>query len=252
MSYCNLESLANPSNPRISANIICHNNINSIETCLKSMEELVDEIVVVDGGSTDGTIDILQKYNCRIINNPNWQGYSHQRNLALEASTGDWIIKMDSDEYLSQELRDNLRELASSKFYSGYRTFSRWIQKLDDPKYISQVGAKGRYKSVLRMFRNKAGISYKGEVHESLFGLENLRIKKMPLNQNCIYHLDVAINDYSNREAKVKAREEILAGSGHPEEYLPENFDFDSYPVPIEDQGYLKYLNVQKLQSNKL
>lgn len=243
-----LESLKNPDEPSISANIICKNNINSIEMCLKSLKDVVDEIVVVDGGSTDGTVEILEKYNCKIMMNKDWQGYSYQRNLAIKHSKGDWILKLDSDEVLSPELQKNLRFLCQSKYYSAYKTFSRWLQKLPQDldkealSYIAKSKYKGRYKSILRLCRNLPEIEFTGDVHEYITGLEGLRAKKLSTESNYIYHLDTAINSFESRFDKVQAREKVLKGSGHPEEYLPELHEIDTQTVPEQDQEYLTQL----------
>lgn len=262
------ESFSNPQEPKISANIICYNNIASIETCLKSLDGVVDEIVVVDGGSTDGSIEILEKYNCKIMVNKVWQGYSFQRNLAIKHSTGDWILKIDSDEFLSPDLAKNLRKLCRSKIYSGYKTYSRWIQNIPEgllaclksnaincaidfkqPRYIDKYHKIGRYKSVLRLCRKTPGLEFRGDMHEAIFGLGNLRIKKLARDRNNIYHLDVAIHSFETRYEKVKSREAILPGSGHGEEYLPELFDdMDMKIMPVEDLDLLSYLQVSELQ----
>lgn len=252
-SLFSTDSFSNPENPSISANIICYNNIKSIEACLKSLEGAVDEIVVVDGGSTDGTLEVLKKYNCKIIENKDWQGYSYQRNLCIKNSIGDWIIKLDSDEFLSEELRANLKKICSSKIYSAYRIHSRWIQAIEanqEVRYIDRSEHKGRYKSLVRIFRarrnGKKAIEYAGEIHEWVAGLEDLRVKKMPHHKNYVYHADVAINSFDERFEKVKKREEQFNGSGHPEEYTPELYDIKTSVMPAKDQSYLEYLQLRE------
>lgn len=244
--FFNKGHFKNTENPLISANIICHNNIDVIEACLKSLSDVVDEIVVVDGGSDDGTLEILEKYNCKVIVNKDWQGYSHQRNLALENSKGDWILKMDSDEILSCELRDNLRKLCSSKVYGGYKIFSRWLQDMpkqdEELSYIAESKYPGRYYQILRLFRNMPGIEWRKEVHEYIAGLEVTYKKTFSPNENYIYHLDVAINSLESRLQKVKERNEKYPGSGHPEEYLPELFDIKDNKVPGRDKNLIKKL----------
>lgn len=246
-SFCDLSTLSNPINPKISANIICKDNIKSIELCLQSIKDTVDEIVVIDGGSKDGTLEILEKYNCKVIHNHDWQGYSHQRNLAIENSIGDWILVLDSDEFLSHEFKNNLSKLVNSKVYSGYRFYRRWIQPSQSHGpttstdsiikqntkealfYINATEVKGRYKPCLRLFRKSPETRFKGPIHEAIHGLEKSRIKKFDPEQNYIYHLDVAINSFEERFEKTLKRNQDLKGSGHPEEYLPELFNFKKY-----------------------
>ena len=72
-----------------------------IQRSVASIHEYVDEIIVVDGGSTDHTIDILNTFpKVRIIHNPWPKDYSIQRNLAIESAKGEWIFVLDADEYI--------------------------------------------------------------------------------------------------------------------------------------------------------
>lgn len=69
-----------------------------------------DEIVVVDGGSRDRTVEIARAAGARVIENP-WPGYAAQRNLALDAAGGDWVLEIDADERISPRLRASIEEL---------------------------------------------------------------------------------------------------------------------------------------------
>lgn len=89
---------------KTSAAIICLNEEHNIGDCLKSLS-WCDEIVVVDSGSTDRTVEIAQKHTDRVIHN-DWPGYVNQKNFALEQTTGDWVICLDADERCTPELKE--------------------------------------------------------------------------------------------------------------------------------------------------
>jgi glycosyltransferase involved in cell wall biosynthesis len=230
----------------ISVNLICYNNIKSIETCLKSIEKYVDEIIVIDGGSDDGSIDVLKKFGVDLSIEKNWQGYAHQRNLALAKTKTDWIFKLDSDEILGTDLAKNLKELCSSEIFYAYKIYSRWIlnenpsdNKLAKKNYIDSSKNPETYYVPIRLFRNIYGISWQKEVHEYISGFEEYYKKK--LNKHlCIYHLDTLINSFEDRFKKVIERNRLYPGSGHAEEYLPELFDNPRKAVPERDLELMK------------
>ncbi len=236
---------------KITANIICKNNLNTLKPCLLSLIKVVDEIVIIDTGSTDGTLKFITDFleqnftgtgkSFTLIEEPSFKSYSYHRNQAISVSKGDWILVVDSDEFLSIGLQKILRKLTHSKIYSAYKFFRRWITKFDtnSADYISTTRFKGRYKSIIRLFRNLPEIRYQGEIHEAVFGLETKRIQTISEAQGTMYHLDVAVNSFEVRKAKVDKREAFLAGSGHPEEYLPELFNISTKPVPDEDLASL-------------
>lgn len=91
--------------PRISACIISFNEEEKIEDCLKSLQGVADEIVVVDSHSTDRTVEIASRYTDRIFLQE-FLGHIEQKNLAVSKAENDWILSLDCDERLSPELRD--------------------------------------------------------------------------------------------------------------------------------------------------
>jgi glycosyltransferase involved in cell wall biosynthesis len=118
--------------PRISASVICRNEEHNIEDCLKSVA-WCDEIVVVDSGSTDRTVELARKHTERVSFHE-WPGYVAQKNHALDQCGGDWVISLDADERCTPELREAVeRELASADGLAGFEVrrhvkyLGRWI-----------------------------------------------------------------------------------------------------------------------------
>jgi glycosyltransferase involved in cell wall biosynthesis len=94
--------------PTISATILTKDNEGTIERCLKSLS-WVHEIVVVDSFSTDSTVEIAKRYTQKVIQRP-WCGFVRQRNFSKEQASGTWILWVDSDEVVSQELKEEILE----------------------------------------------------------------------------------------------------------------------------------------------
>ena len=92
--------------PGLSAMIICQNEARRIRPCLESLT-WCDEIVVVDGGSTDETVDICREYTDRVISNP-WPGHRAQKQFALDQTTNPWVLNVDSDERVPSALREEI------------------------------------------------------------------------------------------------------------------------------------------------
>lgn len=94
--------------PRLSVAIICCNNESSIERTLESIRPLNAEIVALDSGSTDGTLEILKRHGARVIHQP-WLGHVSQKQVAMERARGAWILSLDSDESLEPDLLASVR-----------------------------------------------------------------------------------------------------------------------------------------------
>ncbi len=95
----------------LSVSIVCCNNEATIERCVASVVGLASEIVAVDSGSTDRTLEILgAQQGVRIVEQP-WLGYVKQKQFALEQCSQAWVLHLDSDESVEPELARSIREL---------------------------------------------------------------------------------------------------------------------------------------------
>jgi len=105
--------------PKISAVIIAFNEEQYIEKCLASLEDVADEIVVVDSFSTDRTEDICGKFNVRFSKHK-FEGYVEQKNYALSLAAFPYVLSLDADEALSDELKKSILKIKDNFIYDGY------------------------------------------------------------------------------------------------------------------------------------
>lgn len=153
---------------KISACIITLNEERNLRRCLKSVASVVDEILVIDSGSTDATPEIAREFGARVVQQ-DWLGYVGQKNFALDNATHSWVLSIDADEELSPELAaamarvkadpaadapgaPNGYEVSRIVFYRG-----RWIRHGD--WYPDRL---------VRLFRRTEARFSGGRVHEKL------------------------------------------------------------------------------------
>jgi len=99
--------------PKISACIISFNEEKKIEACLKSLQTVADEIIIVDSNSSDRTPEIAKKYTDKIFFH-DFQGYGKQKNFATDKASNNWIISLDCDECLSTELQKSIKSMKNN------------------------------------------------------------------------------------------------------------------------------------------
>lgn len=98
---------------RLSVIVITKNEAERLATCLASVA-FADEIIVVDSGSTDGTQALAASFGARVIETADWPGFGPQKQRALDAATGDWVLSIDADEWLDAQLADAIRRVLAS------------------------------------------------------------------------------------------------------------------------------------------
>jgi glycosyltransferase involved in cell wall biosynthesis len=96
---------------KLSVAIITRNEESNLSRTLSSVR-FADEIIVVDSGSTDRTLEIAAEFKAKLFLEP-WRGFAGQKNFAIEQCTGDWILSLDADEALTPELQSEIRSLLS-------------------------------------------------------------------------------------------------------------------------------------------
>jgi glycosyltransferase involved in cell wall biosynthesis len=117
---------------RLSAAVICRDEEDRITDCLRSVA-WCDEVVVVDSGSRDGTLEIARKHATRVLHHE-WSGYVAQKNFALDQTSGDWVLCLDADERCPEPLRRAIEAaLAGDPPVAGFAVrrhafyLGRWI-----------------------------------------------------------------------------------------------------------------------------
>lgn len=148
--------------PILSVAVITFNEENHIRRTLESVK-WADEIVIVDSGSTDRTVEISREYTDKIIQH-DWLGFAAQKNLAIDKTTGDWVLSLDADEPVEPSLATEIRTIISSPdVHAGYfiprKTF--FLGK--------QIRHGGWYPDYnLRLFQKGKGRFEDRAVHESV------------------------------------------------------------------------------------
>ncbi|MDR3097279.1 MAG: glycosyltransferase family 2 protein [Paraburkholderia sp.] len=99
--------------------IITKNAATRLAQCLSALS-FANDIVVIDGGSTDGTTEIARAHGARIIEETTWPGFGPQKNRAIDALATDWILSIDADEIVSPELADSIRAAITSPLSDVY------------------------------------------------------------------------------------------------------------------------------------
>lgn len=143
---------------KISAVILVKNAQDLIDDCLKSLS-FCDEVLVIDSGSEDGTVEIAKKRGVKVLEYQ-MENFAKSRNFGLEKTTGDWILYVDVDERVSEELQKSIKEaVKSGDEFSAYRLKRKNFYLGNNPwPYIEKLE---------RFFRKDKLKGWYGELHES-------------------------------------------------------------------------------------
>lgn len=158
------DDITNALTPKLSVCLIAKNEERFLGKCLESVKGLATQIVVVDTGSTDRTIEIAKEHGAEVHHFKWCDDFSAARNAALEHATSDWVLFLDADEELMPEHRETLLAEIKVAAAIGYRL------------PIIDVGReKEGHSLVPRLFRNAPGLFFVGRVHEQVFSSLEVR-----------------------------------------------------------------------------
>jgi tetratricopeptide (TPR) repeat protein len=141
--------------PRVSAALIVRDESAFIESCLRSLVDTVDEIVIVDSGSRDDTIEIARRFPTQLYHFPWRDDFSAARNYALARAKGDWILYIDADECLEIPSHDVFRAVLADQDKVAWEL-----------QFYPRVGWTRCYE--MRLFRNDPRIRFRGVIHERI------------------------------------------------------------------------------------
>ncbi|MEW6667474.1 MAG: tetratricopeptide repeat protein [Thermodesulfobacteriota bacterium] len=155
--------------------MIVKNEADFLAGCLESAAGLVQEIILVDTGSTDNTPEVGKVFAARLFTFPWRNDFAMARNFSLEHATMDWILVLDADEVISPKDHSALRDLLLGDLYMGYTLEQRTYGL--DPGFVDWVGTAGDMEEergypgyvrshLLRLFRRDPRIRFEGRVHE--------------------------------------------------------------------------------------
>lgn len=176
---------------RLSVVIIAKNEADIIGNTLQSLQGLTDDIVIVDSGSTDDTVSIGKQFSASIIET-GWQGYGPNKNKGINAAKNDWILNLDADEAIDEELKkylltlelanDNIvYEVNFKNFFCGKQIrFGEW----SGDKHV-------------RLFNRTKTKWNDAAVHESLLLPPGVQTKS--LKGNILHHTSNSIDDHISK-----------------------------------------------------
>jgi glycosyltransferase involved in cell wall biosynthesis len=181
--------------------VICKNNAEVIETPLKSFIGITDDIFVYDNGSTDNTQAIIKKYGANLFEGK-WEGHGKTKNIANTMAKYDWILSLDSDEAIDEELKNNLLQMDLSDPEKVYQIkFKNFLGKK-----LLRYGEWGGDKHV-RLFNRKKVSWDLADPHNSLIlppGAEKIMIPGFVLHQTAATtkEYEMKLRSYANLIAK--------------------------------------------------
>ncbi len=148
--------------PSLSVTIITKNESHNIEACLRSVA-FADEVVVLDSGSTDGTVDLARSMGANVSVGSDWQGFGIQKNRALALAGSEWVLSLDADERVSPELQAEIRAALAAPAFEVY-SFPRLSSYCG--QYMHHSG--WHPDRVTRLFRRNSAQFSNDLVHEKL------------------------------------------------------------------------------------
>ncbi|AJG87510.1 glycosyl transferase 2 family protein [Bacillus anthracis] len=180
--------------PFLSACLIVKNEEEMLGKCLESLRRVIEEIIVVDTGSTDSTKEIARQFTDKVYDFEWMNDFSEARNFAASKANGEWIIAIDADECVDP---DNFKEaIKEIKFHQN--KFNMYLVEITS--FSGALGENTTVNQMPRIYVNDGTICYKRAIHEQLEAVEGgLRVSLSSLK---VYHYGYLSNVVVKRDKK--------------------------------------------------
>lgn len=205
---------------KLSVVLATHNEEANLGRCLESVKDIADEIVIVDGRSADHTVEIAKKFQAKVLTKENPANFHINKNIAIEAATGAWILQLDADEVVSPELAKEIRGIVNSQsstlpagrqVVNGY-----WVNRKN--WFLTRFLTKGgQYPDpTLRLYRRGKGRLPAKDIHEQAEVLG----KTGHLKHDLLHYRDKTFKKYLEGFDRYSS----FSALQMTEKYLPRNF----------------------------
>jgi glycosyltransferase involved in cell wall biosynthesis len=196
---------------RLSAIVIAKNEANNIEACLDSLR-FCDERIVVDGGSEDLTATLAERKGAQVVVNNDWPGFGPQKNFALSLAKYDWVLSIDADERVSEELAVLIKSAITEGLADAYEM----------PRLSTFCGRPMRHSGwypdyVLRLFRRGKARFSDDLVHERVICDGVIARLRQPLLHHPVERLEDSL---SRMDRYSTARAQMIVDSGRRVSFL--------------------------------
>jgi len=192
---------------KLSVTVITLNEEKDLPNCLDSVKEIADEIVVVDSGSTDKTVEIARRYGAKVYTRK-FDNYANQKNYAVEKATGKWMLSLDADEKITPELAREINSKIQNKksknvaysiprkniIFGKLIKYSRWQPELDRHVWLWKKDY-GRWEGMVH-----EEVVVKGDVGE-------LEYAKIHYQYKTVRDFIAMMNEYSELDAVKRVKD---------------------------------------------
>lgn len=160
----------------ISVVLATYNEEKNLPSCLESVKDLASEIIIMDGTSSDRTVEIARTFGAHVTVTDNPPIFHINKQKAIDKATKDWVLQLDADEQVTPELMKEIKEKITDKTYNGY-----WIPRKNYflGRFLMKGGVYPDY--TLRLYRNGKGRLPQKDVHEQALVDGDVGYLKHPL-----------------------------------------------------------------------
>ena len=165
---------------KLSIYMVVYNEELRIERTLRALQGIADELIIVDSGSTDKTLEIAKRYHAKIYFHE-WKSYCDQKHYAESLCTNEWVLLLDADEVISKELLEEIKAIKKSPQYKAYK-----IKIVDMLPKDTKASKYARQFNPVRLYSRKYGVMPADKMNKDRVELqEGIEIGQM---KSFIYH----------------------------------------------------------------